>query len=182
MFRGERCSSCLKESSTAIALIGPLAAAEARLAITRPAESQGVTVEPAAAQAILAHTHGYPYFLQEWAYETWNLAEGRVLAAADVVRAAPFVNRKLDGNFFRVRFDRLTPTEKKYLRAMAQLGPGPHRSGEIARTYGAKVESVGPMRSALIKKGMIYSPAHGELAFTVPLFDEFMIRQIPTFE
>lgn len=159
--------------------IGPLAAPEARLAITRPAEDQGVQVEADAANAIIAHTHGYPYFLQEWAYETWNLAEGGVIRAADVSRAAPFVNRKLDGNFFRVRFDRLTPTEKKYLRAMAELGPGPHRSGEIARQYEAKVESVGPLRSALIKKGMIYSPSHGDTAFTVPLFDAFLKRALP---
>jgi AAA ATPase domain len=159
--------------------IGPLAAAEARFAITRPAEDQGVTVDLDAADAIIANTHGYPYFLQEWAYETWNLAEGSTIRATDVARAAPLVNQKLDGNFFRVRFDRLTPTEKKYLRVMAKLGPGPHRSGEIAREYGAKVESVGPLRSGLIKKGMIYSPSHGDTAFTVPLFDEFLKRAIP---
>lgn len=159
--------------------VGPLAPEEARLAVTQPAEAQGVTVEPQAAQAILANTHGYPYFLQEWAYEAWNAAEGDRIAPTDVERAATTVNRKLDQNFFRVRFDRLTPTEKKYLRAMAALGPGPHRSGEIARAYGAKVESVGPMRSALIKKGMIYSPSHGDTAFTVPLFDEFLKRAMP---
>jgi hypothetical protein len=136
-------------------------------------------VEPAAVDAILDHTHGYPYFLQEWAYETWNVAEGDSIRLADVETAAPRVIEKLDMNFFRVRFDRLTPTEKKYLRAMAELGPGPHRSGEIARGYGAKVESVGPMRSALIKKGMIYSPSHGDTAFTVPLFDEFLTRAVP---
>ena len=159
--------------------IGPLAAPEARFAITRPAEEQHITVDTAAVDAIVAHTHGYPYFLQEWAYETWNLAVGNNITAADVARAASVVNQKLDGNFFRVRFDRLTPTEKKYLRVMATLGPGPHRSGDIARKYGAKVESVGPLRSGLIKKGMIYSPSHGDTAFTVPLFDEFLKRAMP---
>lgn len=159
--------------------IGPLARDEGRLAVTRPAEEEGVRVEPDAVDAILDHTHGYPYFLQEWAYETWNVAAGDSIRLPDVERAAPRVIEKLDTNFFRVRFDRLTPTEKKYLRAMAELGPGPHRSGEIARAYGAKVESVGPMRSALIKKGMIYSPSHGDTAFTVPLFDEFLTRAIP---
>ncbi len=158
--------------------IGPLARDEGRLAVTRPAEAAGVHVEAAAVDAILDHTHGYPYFLQEWAYETWNVATGDSIQLADVQHAAPRVIEKLDTNFFRVRFDRLTPTEKKYLRAMAELGPGPHRSGEIAREYGAKVESVGPMRSALIKKGMIYSPSHGDTAFTVPLFDEFLTRAI----
>lgn len=85
---------------------------------------------------------------------------------------------KLDRDFFRVRYDRLTPKEGEYLRAMAELGPGPHRSGDIADTLGVKVSSVAPRRSALIAKGMIYSPAHGETAFTVPLFDEFMKRAI----
>lgn len=158
--------------------IGPLARDEGRLAVTRPAEAEGVRIEAEAVDAILDHTHGYPYFLQEWAYETWNVAAGDSIRLADVERAASRVIEKLDTNFFRVRFDRLTPTEKKYLRAMAELGPGPHRSGEIAREYGAKVESVGPMRSALIKKGMIYSPSHGDTAFTVPLFDEFLTRAI----
>jgi hypothetical protein len=158
--------------------IGPLARDEGRLAVTRPAEAEGVRIEAAAVDAILDHTHGYPYFLQEWAYETWNVAAGDSIQLSDVELAAPRVIDKLDTNFFRVRFDRLTPTEKKYLRAMAELGPGPHRSGEIAREYGAKVESVGPMRSALIKKGMIYSPSHGDTAFTVPLFDEFLTRAI----
>jgi hypothetical protein len=88
------------------------------------------------------------------------------------------VTDKLDRNFFRVRIDRLTPSEKKYLRAMADLGPGPHRSGDIARRYGAKVESVGPLRNALIRKGMVYSPSHGDTAFTVPLFDEFLRRAL----
>lgn len=156
--------------------IGPLEPDEAKLAITRPAEAMGVTIEPAAVAAILQQTHGYPYFLQEWSYEAWNTASDEKITAKDVERAAPRVVEKLDKNFFRVRFDRLTPTERRYLRAMAQLGAGPHRSGEIARKYGAKVETVGPIRSALIRKGMIYSPAHGDTAFTVPLFDEFVNR------
>lgn len=159
--------------------IGPLPAAEARRAITEPAEAQGVQVAADAVELILEHTQGYPYFLQEWAYEAWNEAGDARILREDVLRAAPRVTRKLDENFFRVRFDRLTPTEKKYLRAMAQLGAGPHRSGDIAREYGAKVESVGPMRSALIRKGMIYSPARGDTAFTVPLFDEYLKRVMP---
>lgn len=159
--------------------IGPLEADEAKLAIIRPAEAAGVTIEPAAVAAILRQTHGYPYFLQEWSYEAWNVASDKRITVKDVERAAPRIVEKLDKNFFRVRFDRLTPAEQRYLRAMAQLGAGPHRSGEIARKYGAKVETVGPIRSALIRKGMIYSPAHGDTAFTVPLFDEFVNRAAP---
>jgi DNA-binding MarR family transcriptional regulator len=90
--------------------------------------------------------------------------------------------QNLDQSFFRVRFDRLTPTEKRYLRAMAEHGPGPHRSGDIADMLGVKVQSVAPLRSGLIRKGMIYSPAHGDTAFTVPLFDEFLKRQMPRFD
>jgi hypothetical protein len=159
--------------------IGALDASEAARAVEAPAAEQGVAIEPEATQRILQHTHGYPYFLQEWAYEAWNQARSPNISAADVDAAGVKVVRKLDENFFRVRLDRLTPTEKKYLHAMARLGPGPHRSGDVAREYGAKVESVGPLRSSLIRKGMIYSPSHGETAFTVPLFDEFLLRALP---
>jgi len=158
--------------------IDRLSVGEAGLAVTRPAEEAGVTIEPDAVASIMTHTRGYPYFLQEWAYGSWNVASGQSIRGSDVERAGPKVTQKLDSNFFRVRFDRLTPSERRYLRAMAELGPGPHRSGEIARRYGAKVETVGPMRSALIRKGMIYSPAHGDTAFTVPLFDEFLKRAV----
>ena len=124
-------------------------------------------------------TQGYPYFLQEWGYVTWNTARSSLITRDDVIRAEPEALRRLDQSFFRMRLDRMTPTEKKYIRAMAELGPGPHRSGDIARVYGAQVTTVAPIRSSLISKGMIYSPAHGETAFTVPLFDEFMRREIP---
>lgn len=86
----------------------------------------------------------------------------------------------LDASFFRVRFDRLTPLEKRYLRAMAQLGEGPHRSGDIAAQLERKVEALAPTRGQLIAKGMIWSPSHGDTAFTVPLFDEFMKRIMPS--
>jgi hypothetical protein len=92
------------------------------------------------------------------------------------------VLRNLDESFFRVRFDRLTPSEKRYLRAMAELGIGPHRSGDIGDVLGVKVQSVAPTRNSLIRKGMIYSPAHGDTAFTVPLFDDFLKRQMPKLE
>jgi hypothetical protein len=128
---------------------------------------------------IVGVTRGYPYFIQEWAYHIWNEASASPITLRDVECAEPKVIAHLDQSFFRVRFDRLTPKERQYLGAMAKLGPGPHRSGDIAATYGAKVESLAPMRSALIHKGMIYSPSHGDTAFTVPLFDEFMRRAMP---
>ena len=159
--------------------IGSLNESEATAAIARPAAQLNVLFQPGAISTIVRVTKGYPYFLQEWAYEVWNVAEESPISVADVDAAKAAVLDKLDENFFRVRFDRLTPSERRYLRAMAEIGPGPYRSGDVAAMYGAKVESVGPLRAQLIKKGMIYSPAYGDNAFTVPLFDEFMKRAIP---
>ncbi|MCX6975534.1 MAG: ATP-binding protein, partial [Verrucomicrobia bacterium] len=127
-------------------------------------------------------TKGYPYFLQEWGYQTWNLAEASPITIEAVQVATGAVIPRLDQNFFRVRFDRLTPGEKNFLRAMAEMGPGAHRTGDIAAALGVKVTSIGPVRSKLIKKGMIYSPAYGDMAFTVPLFDDFMKRAMPDFQ
>jgi hypothetical protein len=129
-----------------------------------------------AVQRIVDSAQGYPYFLQEWGYHVWNAAESSPIKEIVVEEVTEGVLRQLDENFFLVRFDRLTPAEKKYLHAMAELGPGPHRSGDIAATLGIKVESVAPRRSTLIGKGIIYSPSHGDTAFTVPLFDEYLIR------
>jgi hypothetical protein len=152
---------------------------DARAAITVPAADRGVEFTDAAVDAIVDHTRGYPYFLQEWGYRVWNAADASPIGRDLLDRVTPSLMRHLDENFFRVRFDRLTPAERSYLRAMAELGPGPHRSGDIAAQLGLKVESVAPRRSALISKGMLYSPAHGDTAFTVPLFDEFLRRNQP---
>ncbi len=124
----------------------------------------------------MEQSDGYPYFLQEWGYQAWNHASGQKITQADVDAATPVVLQTLDNNFFRVRYDRLTPAEKAYLRATASLGAGPHRSGDIAARLGTRVESVAPRRGGLIAKGMIWSPAHGDTAFTVPLFNEFLNR------
>jgi len=159
--------------------IGSLSIPDIRAAIQGPAEAMGVAFNAEALDAIVEATKGYPYFIQEWAYEAWNLAECSPISIEAIRIAEPIVQEKLDKTFFSVRFDRLTPTEKRYLRAMSALGPGPHRSGDIAARLGSAVASVAPLRFGLIKKGMIYSPAHGDTAFTVPLFDEFMRRAIP---
>lgn len=148
----------------------------ARTALSVPAEREGVAFTPEAIAEILRHTMGYPYFLQEWGRHAWNVAQTSPISRADARRATVLALAELDAGFFRVRFDRLTPTEKRYLGAMAELGPGPHRSGDIAERLGKSVTSVAPVRSELIGKGLIYSPAHGDTAFTVPLFDGFMTR------
>jgi hypothetical protein len=159
--------------------IGPLTAESAKLAITKPAKDQGVDVTPEALDRIVKETRGYPYFVQEWGKHSWQVAHASPITLEDVQKASATAVAALDESFFRVRFERLTPVEKRYLRAMAELGPGPHRSGDIAEELERQVTSLGPTRSQLIVKGMIWSPAHGDTAFTVPLFDEFMRRIMP---
>ncbi|MDT3722460.1 ATP-binding protein [Pseudomonas oryzihabitans] len=159
--------------------IGPLSQAEAAIAIVKPAEDEGVKFEAEAVGLVVDQTRGYPYFLQEWGKHAWDVAEQSPITKLDVERATGEAVAALDESFFRVRFDRLTPAEKKYLRAMAELGAGPHRSGDIAEKLGRRVTALGPTRNSLIAKGMIWSPNHGDTAFTVPLFDEFMKRIMP---
>lgn len=159
--------------------VGPLEEKYARAALEVPAADLGVAYEPDATQRILDATEGYPYFLQEWGKHAWDAAETSPITLADVELASITATAALDESFFRVRFDRLTPMEKRYLRAMAELGPGPHRSGDIAALLDRKVTTLGPTRSQLIGKGMIWSPSHGDTAFTVPMFDRFMRRIIP---
>ena len=159
--------------------IGPLPPEAARRAIEKPLEDEGVRIVPAALEQILALTQGYAYFLQQWGSHTWLAASSSPITENDVATASLTAVAALDESFFRVRFDRLTPKEKKYLRAMAELGPGPHRSGDIAACYQANVSSLAPTRSSLINKGMVWSPNHGDTAFTVPMFDEFMKRAVP---
>lgn len=159
--------------------IGKLPHAAATRAIEKPIRDQGAAITPDALERLVAETHGYPYFLQEWGKHSWDVAQESPVTREDVERASITAIAALDESFFRVRFDRLTPAEKRYLRAMAELGPGPHRSGQIAEALDRGVTSLGPARSQLIAKGMIWSPNHGDTAFTVPLFDEFMRRIMP---
>jgi hypothetical protein len=159
--------------------IGALAPPEAAVAISKPLADLQVAAEPDALQKIIQQTRGYPYFLQEWGKHAWDVARTSPITALDVETGSRDAIAALDESFFRVRFDRLTPVEKRYLRAMAEIGPGPHRSGDVAQRLGRKVTSLGPTRNQLISKGMIWSPSHGDTAFTVPLFDEFMRRIMP---
>ena len=158
---------------------GPLSPGDARFAIEKPARDEGVEIEPRALNEIVSKTQCYPYFLQEWGKHVWDVAERSPITVSDVEIATRQVVADLDQSFFLVRFDRLAPMEKKYLRAMAELGEGPHRSGGIAMKMNRPVTSLAPIRSQLINKGMIWSPSHGDTAFTVPMFDEFMRRIMP---
>lgn len=156
--------------------IGALAPEYAREAIIEPARRLKVEYEPEAIDQIVQATECYPYFLQAWGQHCWQEAQQSPITHADARQATEIAIAQLDSSFFRVRFDRLTPSEKRYMRAMAELGPGPHRSGDVAEILQRPVNSIAPTRSSLIRKGMAYSPAHGDIAFTVPLFDGFMQR------
>jgi hypothetical protein len=151
----------------------------AKQAIRIPLLEQSVEINEDSLDLIFEKTQGYPYFLQEWGKHVWDVAETSPIERHVVEEASQLALATLDASFFRVRFDRLTLTEKKYLRAMAELGPGPHRSGDIAGTLSRVVTALAPIRNQLISKGMIYSPTHGDTAFTVPLFDAYMRRIMP---
>ena len=158
--------------------VGTLSDAAARSAIEAPAKAEGVVFTVGALDAIIEKTERYPYFLQQWAYESWNCAPSSPITGEDVVRATSRAIAQLDDSFFRVRFDRLTKREKEYLFAMVAVGGAQQRSGEIADKLKVKSSAIGPLRKSLIDKGMIYSPSHGDNAFTVPLFDGFLKRQL----
>lgn len=156
--------------------VGALGEPDARDAIKKPIADEGEDISEEAVADIIRHTHGYPYFLQEWGFQSWNHAATSPIEAEDVSSASSAALGRLDDGFFNVRYDRLTPKEKEYVYAMACLGPGPHRSSEVASKLGKKSQALGPIRQNIINKGMIYMPAHGDIAFTVPLFDEFLLR------
>ncbi len=159
--------------------IGALNIEEATLALVEPAQQADVEFENAALDEIFLQTAGYPYFLQEWGKHAWDVALQSPISRADVQIANSIALAELDASFFRVRFDRVTPSERRYLRAMAELGPGPYRSGDVALKLDRAVNQVAPVRASLIRKGMVYSPEHGDVQFTVPLFDAFMRRKVP---
>lgn len=158
--------------------IGPLDAADAALAVRQPIEEEGEAITANALSALVAETHGYPYFLQEWGFQAWNVAAASPIDVADVNAATAAALARLDDGFFKVRYDRLTPKEREYVQTMAALGTGPYRSSDVADKLGETVQSLGPRRAKIISKGMIYSPAHGDIAFTVPLFEDYLQRQI----
>ncbi|MCV0441325.1 MAG: ATP-binding protein [Hydrogenophaga sp.] len=159
--------------------IGALPTEAATQAIEKPLHDEGVAITPAALREVLRLSQGYAYFLQTWGSHTWLAASTSPIGIDDVRKASVTAVAALDEGFFRVRFDRCTPKEKKYLRAMAELGEGPHRSGDIAACLEEKVSSLAPTRSSLITKGMVWSPTHGDTAFTVPMFAAFMQRIMP---
>jgi AAA ATPase-like protein len=156
--------------------IGPLDIRFAIRAIERPIEEEGEKIEVDALNEIAKLTEGYPYFLQEWGYQAWNFADESPIDLSDVQSASKIALERLDDGFYRVRFERLTPKEREYVIAMAKLGKGPYRSADVAEILGESTQALGPRRAQIINKGMIYSPEHGDIAFTVPMFEDYLER------
>lgn len=162
-------------------VIGPLSRDDSARALNEPVRNEGVVFEQDALEEIFEMTRGYPYFLQEWGYQSWNSASKSPIGLREVRNASQIVVKRLDENFFRVRFDRLTPKEKEFLRAMAELGGETKKTKSVADLLGVKHSQMSPCRANLIRKGMIFMPRYGDLSFTVPLFGEFMKREMPEF-
>lgn len=156
--------------------VGALTEDEAMRAIRVPLSEGGVAIDGRALRLVAQESRGYPYFIQEWGYQLWNRAAGKPIQSKDVSALAEKVEARLDANFFRVRIERLTPGERDFLKNMGKVGGPNVRMGELAKAMRVKVTALGPRRTSLIRKGMIYSPAYGEIAFTVPMFAEFLRR------
>lgn len=159
--------------------IGRLLPDDAKLALTEPARQEGAEFTDDALEEAVRITDGYPFFVQELGYAVWTTAEGPIVCKDDVVAAVPTFEAKLDGSFYRVRLNRATPLQSAYLRAMAQLGPEPHKASDVADVMGRTSQNLGPTRAELINMGLLYTPEHGYAAFTVPHFDRFLMRAIP---
>jgi hypothetical protein len=158
--------------------IGKLAPdTDARAALVLPAQNLSIEYESDAVDFVVEYTQGYPYFLQEYGKLPWDEASDSPITRDDATQVLPLVEAKLDESFFRVRADRTTELELKYLYAMAALGPDPHRASEVARGIHRTTEQAGPIRSRLIDKGLLYTPGHGYAAFTVPQFDRYLLRR-----
>ncbi|MET0266332.1 MAG: ATP-binding protein [Duganella sp.] len=160
--------------------VAALSEADAREAIRQPVHDENAVIDESALTEIVSKTRGYPYFLQEWGHQSWNIATGDTITLHDARLAEEATLKRLDEGFFKVRFDRLTSKEREYVVAMAKLGNGPYRSAAVAQAMGETMQALGPPRAQLISKGMIYSPAHGNLAFTVPMFNDYLMRNLAT--
>jgi len=158
--------------------VGPLDQESASRAVLDPIKDEGERMTERALNEIYRITGGYPYFLQEWGFQAWNMADESPIDVTDVKKATARALQRLDEGFFQVRFDRLTPKEREYVIAMAKLGHGPYRSSEIAERLGEPPSKLGPRRAQIIAKGMIYSPQHGDIDFTVPMFDDYLQRNL----
>jgi len=159
-------------------MIGELDRDAASEALTEPARIEGVTYEQAAVQLVLVYTEGYPYFIQEFGRAVWNLADGPSITRADADAAMTLVEAELDESFSRSRIQRSTAEERRYMRAMAELGSDAQKAADVAEVLGKTSEQIAPLRARLINNGLLYTPRYGYAKFTVPQFDRFMRRHV----
>lgn len=163
-----------------VADLGPLSPDQVARAIVEPAAEIGVEWAPEATEEIIDHSDGYPFFVQTWAYHTWNTAHDEPISAADVDHARPHADHALDSSFFAARIARIPSSEVAYVQGLASLGPGPHRSGEVAAAMGMQTSQVAAFRERLIGEGVIYAPRYGWIEFAIPHFEQYVRRALPT--
>lgn len=161
-------------------LIGNLSEADATTALVEPARAQEVGFDNNAIIAALEWTAGYPFYIQQLGKHAWNLATESPIGVEVIERAEPAAQTALDQTMYEVRIQRATNTERRYMRAMAELGSGPYRSGDIAGNVGRPTTALSPVRQSLLEKGLIYATEdYGHIDFTAPRFDEYLRRQLP---
>ncbi|MFP3907565.1 MAG: AAA family ATPase [Acidimicrobiales bacterium] len=159
--------------------LGPLSPDQVRDAIVAPAKELAVAWAPDAVEAVVDRSDGFPFFVQVWAYHTWNAATDEPISADDVERATPAARLALDASFFAARLARIPESEIAYVRALASLGGGPHRSGEVAAAMGRKTPEVAAFRDRLIREGLVFSPRYGWIEFAIPHIDAHVRRTLP---
>jgi AAA ATPase domain len=161
-------------------VIGSLSASDATAALVEPARQQDVEYEHEAIERALAWTGGYPFYIQQLGKHAWNLANTTPITTPDLEAAMPTAQQALDSSIYEVRIQRATDQERRYMRAMAELGSGPYRSGDVAAKLGRKTSEVSVVRQRLLEKGLVYATEdYGYVDFTVPRFGEFMARYMP---
>jgi hypothetical protein len=159
--------------------LGPLSGDQVITAVTAPAEELGVAWDREAAEAVADRSDGYPFFVQMWAYHTWNAARQTPISPTDVDRAAAAALLNLDSSFFAARIARVPESEVAYVRALATLGAGPHRSKDVAAVMGRASSQVSGARDRLIRDGVVFSPRFGWIEFSFPHFDDYIRRTFP---
>jgi len=158
-------------------IIASLSDQDARAAFVEPARHQQVDYEGDALALALPWTGGYPFYIQQLGKHAWNLAESSPITKRDVEAAMPIAQAALDTSIYEVRIQRVTDRERRYMRAMAELGEGPYRSGDVAAKLGVMTSEVSAIRQRLLEKGLAYATeVYGYIDFTIPRFDEFMRR------
>ncbi len=157
--------------------LGPLAAGDATTALTVPAEALDVTWSAPALELVIAEAQGYPYFLQAYGKCTWDYAAGSPFSLDDARAGIEVARRDLELGFYGSRWERATPAQRAYLRAMAEDPDDPSSTAEVARRLGRRPSDVSVARDQLIRKGLVYAPDRGAVAFTVPGMAAFIRRQ-----